>query len=67
MKIMNEIPLPIPFSVICSPIHIAKIAPAVNVSIAVRRKGHPGLKTIFITPAAPVNFCDSKKIAIATA
>ena len=33
IKIIKEIPLPIPRSVICSPSHIIKITPQVNVRI----------------------------------
>ncbi|OPZ71729.1 MAG: hypothetical protein BWY80_01266 [Firmicutes bacterium ADurb.Bin456] len=34
-KIRSEIPLPMPFSVICSPIHIRKVVPAVMVRAVV--------------------------------
>jgi hypothetical protein len=33
MKMISEIPLPIPRSVICSPSHMTKIVPAESVSI----------------------------------
>lgn len=32
-KIINDIPLPIPFSLICSPSHISNIVPAVSVEM----------------------------------
>ncbi len=45
-KVMRRlIPLPIPRSVICSPSHITKIAPAVSVTTMMRREAKPGLGT----------------------
>ena len=44
-KIINEIPLPIPLCVICSPSHIKNIVPATMVETAVMVKNDPGLIT----------------------
>ena len=44
-KMINEIPLPTPRSVICSPNHMTKAVPVVNVSTVMKRKPHPGLGT----------------------
>src|SRR5690625_2283322 len=42
-KISNEIPLPMPFSVICSPSHIMNTAPVTSVVTATKKKVNPGL------------------------
>ena len=42
---MREIPLPIPFSVTCSPIHISSIVPAVSVMTVIARNAKPGSGT----------------------
>ncbi len=39
---ISEMPLPIPRSVICSPIHITNIEPAVTVTTVMMRKLQPG-------------------------
>ena len=44
-KMINEIPLPMPRSVICSPSHIRKIVPVVSVIIVVSVKPIPGSRT----------------------
>ena len=44
-KIINEIPLPIPLWVICSPNHIKKIVPATIEVTVVTLKNIPGLIT----------------------
>jgi hypothetical protein len=41
-KMMRDIPLPTPRSVICSPSHIRKTVPVVSVIITIRRKPQPG-------------------------
>ena len=46
MKMMSEIPLPIPRSVIISPSHMMKIVPAVIVRMVKSRKPNPGFGTI---------------------
>ena len=53
-KIIRLMPLPMPRSVIRSPSHMTKMAPAVSVRTVVMRKPSPGLGT------AP---CPSAKIA----
>ncbi len=40
-KMINEIPLPMPRSVICSPSHMTKAVPVVRVSTVSRRKPQP--------------------------
>ena len=45
-KMISDMPLPIPRSVICSPSHITKMLPVVIVSIVMSRKPSPGLATI---------------------
>jgi hypothetical protein len=43
-KVMSRlIPLPIPRSVICSPSHMTKMAPAVSVTTMMSRDAKPGL------------------------
>ena len=56
-KMMSEMPLPIPRSVICSPSHMMKAVPVVRVIIVISRKCHPGWKT---TPPPPGASIDSR-------
>ena len=42
-KMMSEMPLPMPRSVICSPTHMMKAVPVVSVIIVMRRKPQPGV------------------------
>jgi hypothetical protein len=51
-KMMSEIPLPIPRSVICSPSHMMKAVPAVRVMTVNRRKLQPGWSTTAAPPGA---------------
>ena len=44
-KMISDIPLPMPRSVICSPSHMMKAEPVVSVRIVIRIKPMPGLKT----------------------
>ena len=44
-KMMSEMPLPIPFSDICSPSHMMRAVPVVSVSIVSRRNPQPGSGT----------------------
>ncbi len=45
-KVMSRlIPLPMPRSVICSPSHMTKMAPAVSVTTMIRRDAKPGVGT----------------------
>ena len=46
-KMMSEAPLPSPRSVICSPSHITKIAPAVRKSTVCTMNPNPGRITAF--------------------
>ena len=48
-KMISEMPFPMPFSEICSPIHIMRAVPAVSVTIVRRRNPQPGCGTI-MTP-----------------
>ncbi len=48
-KIIIEIPLPIPFSLICSPSHIKNSVPVVKVTTVTKLKVNPG----FVTNATP--------------
>ena len=41
-KMMSEMPLAMPRSVICSPTHMMKAVPVVSVMIVMRRKPQPG-------------------------
>ena len=50
-KMMSEIPLPIPFSEICSPSHMISAVPVVSVIMVRRRNPQPGSGTM--TAAAP--------------
>jgi hypothetical protein len=53
-KMMSEIPLPIPRSLICSPSHMMKAVPVV-IAITVKiRNVHPGSRTTSPTAAKPV-------------
>ena len=45
-KMISEIPLPMPFSEICSPSHMISAVPAVSVIIVRSRKPQPGVGTI---------------------
>ncbi len=45
-NMINEIPFPIPLSVICSPSHIMKAVPAVSVKTVISRKDQPGSITM---------------------
>ena len=54
-KIINEIPLPIPLWVICSPNHIKKIVPATIVVTVVTLKNIPGLMTKFSDDSNPTD------------
>jgi len=42
---INEMPLPMPRSVICSPSHIRNAVPELSVIIVISRKAQPGCKT----------------------
>ena len=42
-KMMSDMPLPMPRSVICSPSHMTNAEPVVSVSTVIRRKPQPGL------------------------
>ena len=42
-KMMSEMPLPMPRSVICSPSHMTKVVPAVSVSTVMSSKRQPGM------------------------
>ena len=44
-KMMSEMPLPMPRSVICSPSHMMKAVPVVSVIIVMKRKPQPGWVT----------------------
>ena len=44
-KIINDIPLPIPLDVICSPNHIRNVVPATKEIIVINLKFNPGFKT----------------------
>ena len=54
-KMMSEMPLPIPRSVICSPSHMMKAVPAVSVMTVMRRKPQPGIMTME-APVGPAMF-----------
>ena len=41
-KMISDMPLPMPRSVICSPSHMMNIVPVVSVSMQPRRKPQPG-------------------------
>ena len=51
-KMMREMPLPIPFAVICSPSHIKNAVPAVNVSAIRRTDPTPGYMIASLRPYA---------------
>ena len=44
-KMMSEMPLPMPFSEICSPSHMMRAVPVVRVSMVRSRKPQPGSGT----------------------
>jgi len=52
-KMINEIPLPIPRAVICSPSHIKNIVPPVSVIVVEIKKKMPGLETTLPVPCSP--------------
>ena len=45
-KMIREMPLPIPRSVICSPSHMTSMEPAVKVAMVTMRKCQPALSTM---------------------
>ena len=45
-KMISEMPLPMPFSEICSPSHMISAVPAVSVIMVSSRKPQPGVGTI---------------------
>ena len=55
-KMISEIPLPIPRSVICSPSHIRNAVPAVSVMTVISRNGQPGFSTNapWFMPSSPI-------------
>ena len=53
-KMMREMPLPTPRSVICSPSHMTKAVPVVSVSTVRSRNPHPGWTTRDAPPGAVV-------------
>ena len=53
-KMMREIPFPIPRSVICSPSHMIKAVPAVNVITVINLNPQPGLITTAAPPGAVI-------------
>ena len=53
MKMISETPLPMPLSLICSPSHIKKSVPPVNVITEVKRKNKPGSVTAPGKPSMP--------------
>ncbi len=42
-KMISDMPLPMPRSVICSPSHMTKVVPVVSVRTVIRRNPQPGL------------------------
>ena len=44
-KMISEMPLPMPRSVICSPSHMMNAVPVVSETMVIRRKPQPGLMT----------------------
>ncbi len=60
-KMINEIPLPIPRSVICSPSHITNSVPVVRVSTVVRKNMGDGSITMGTLPG--VGMCDSAMVS----
>ena len=64
-KMMSDIPLPMPRSVICSPSHMMNAVPVVSVSTVIRRKPHPPWYTSGRPPATFV--WRSRKIAMLSA
>lgn len=53
-KMMREMPLPMPRSVICSPIHMMKIVPVVHVSAA------KGMNARGLNPVTRSGYCVSQ-------
>ena len=62
-KMMIEMPLPRPRSVICSPSHIRNIVPATKLTTAVMRKPKPGLITRPDVPSSASAMPSDWKIA----
>ena len=54
-KIINEIPLPTPLKVICSPNHIRKVVPATSETIVVNLNERPGSTTKFPAFSKPTD------------
>ncbi len=63
-KMISEMPLPTPRSLICSPSHMMKAVPVVSVMMLISRKPQPGSGT----SSAPEGVvCFSRKMAIEVA
>jgi len=62
IKMIREMPLPIPRSVINSPSHMISTVPAVRPSMVMKRKPKPGLGTISSVTAAEELFRLSRKM-----
>ena len=45
VKMISDMPLPMPRSVICSPSHMMNVVPVVSVSMVISTKPTPGLRT----------------------
>ena len=67
-KISNDMPLPTPRSVICSPSHMMKALPVVSVSIVIRTKRGPGVSTKSWLPLVRLiaipNDCSALRITV---
>ena len=66
-KISNDMPLPMPRSVICSPSHMMKALPVVSVSMVIRMNPGPGLVTkspAFCRLMAMPNDCTALKTTV---
>ncbi len=53
-KMISEMPLPMPRSLICSPSHMMKAQPVVRVRMVSRRNAQPGLGTRAAPPGVVV-------------
>ena len=62
VKMIRDMPLPIPLSEICSPSHIRNTVPEVSVMIVRKRKASPGFGTMADVVTKPVASMFSRKI-----
>ena len=65
-KMINEMPLPMPRSVICSPSHMMNMVPVTSVTTVVKRNTRPGSITSPCWPSSATAIPSAWKVASAS-